>query len=215
MENQLVANLGEKHIKVIGFFGVATSGKSTAAHYAAQWFRDKGHPAQVRSFAGPLKDGLKEMGIEKDTYPILYRQAAQYMGTEICREYDENWWVNQMRNRIDSLPDGSVVLIDDCRFMNEFEYLKEIGATLIFVSPGERVDITTPVYSHDSEKIAVIFENHFRQFGSYKIHIPFLFAHGYDSDLIEADYPLVNTGTMTDMFTKLDTYLTEIEGTLP
>ena len=144
--------------KVIGFFGVARSGKSTAAHYAAEYFRKRDIPAYVRSFAGPLKEGLATMGIHKDTHPDLYRLAAQYMGTEICREYDSNWWVKQTKHRIDNTPKDGVVLIDDCRFPNEFEYLRSIDADLIFMRGGKRIDLSSSIYNHDSETIAMEYE---------------------------------------------------------
>lgn len=194
--------------KVIGFFGVARSGKSTAAHYAAEWFRKHDTPAQVRSFAGPLKNGLAEMGIEKDATPELYRKAAQYMGTEICRDYDPNWWVNQMDRCINNLPDNGVVLIDDCRFENEFEYLRSIDATLIFMRGGDRIDLSSPVYDHSSETIAVEYEVFFR--GRDTGVTPWKPS----CSLAKPDYIILNHVEMPVMFEHLEKVLQEIEVTL-
>lgn len=147
--------------KVIGFYGVAQAGKSTAAHMAAEMLRNKGHKVAIRSFAGPLKEGLAEMGIHKDKTPDLYREAAQYMGTEICRSYDDNWWVNQMKHTVDTMGDDTIILIDDCRFANELDYLKSIDATLVFILAGPRFDEDNLMYLHASETIAVAHEKYF------------------------------------------------------
>lgn len=152
--------------KVIGFFGVAQSGKSTAAHFAAEWFRKRGHQAQVRSFAGPLKDGLAVMGIHKDTNLAMYREAAQLMGTEICRKHDTDWWVEQMRKEITSLPEGSIVFIDDCRFPNERDFLRDDAEAEFFVMKvGNRIDLTDPIYQHASEELGLLWENEVSRWG--------------------------------------------------
>ena len=192
--------------KVIGFFGVARSGKSTAAHYAAEWFRKRDYTAQVRSFAGPLKEGLAEMGIEKDTHPELYRHAAQYMGTEICRDYDPDWWVKQMDRCINNLPEDGVVLIDDCRFQNEFEYLQSIDATLVFMRGGSRIDLRSPIYDHSSETIAVGYEQFFnsRDLGCNA-------WRDLLSDEARPDHIILNHVEMPVMFQHLEEVLQKIE----
>lgn len=150
-----------EHAHVIGFYGVAQAGKSTAAAIAASTLRDAGYKVLIRSFAGPLKEGLVRMGIHKDKDPELYRAAAQYMGTEICREYDPDWWVNQMRREVETRDASTVIIVDDCRFPNELDYLHSIGATMIFIMAGHRADLSLPMYSHPSESVAVAHEGFF------------------------------------------------------
>lgn len=195
---------GQKRTKVIGFYGVAQAGKSTAAQFAAQWFRDRGYNVQLRSFAGPLKDGLKEMGIEKDTHPDLYREAAQFMGTEVCRKYDSDWWINQMSDKVDKASEGTIIIIDDCRFMNEFDYLDSVDADKIFVMAGGRVDLTDPMYQHTSE--AVSYE--------YETVINGILPNSERHFQVKPDHLLSNNIEMPVMLEHLGDILLKIEGKL-
>src|SRR5262245_46043161 len=111
---------------VIGFRGLAGAGKTTIcdhitricasrnAHYSgAAPFISR------RSLAGPLKDGLAMMGITKPECPDLYRRAATYIGTDIVRVHDPDWWVKLFRQRAAlETKDGYTVLVDDIRFPN-------------------------------------------------------------------------------------------------
>jgi len=146
-------------IRFIGFFGIAKAGKTTAAHTLVDELNRQGRMAYTKSFAGPLKEGLKVMGIYKDIHPDMYRTAAQFMGTEICREYAENWWVDQMRHSIEGLPDDAIVVVDDCRFINEFDFIREMGGDMVFVDAGHRVIPAGKIYTHRSERIAMNFLN--------------------------------------------------------
>jgi hypothetical protein len=77
------------------------------------------------SFARPLKEGLKMMGVTVDG-PNKDRHALQFVGTDFFRQRDTNWWVNLMAsNHADMRNVGLVV--DDCRFPNEFEWGRDAG----------------------------------------------------------------------------------------
>lgn len=184
---------------VIGFFGVARAGKSTAAQLSANILQRAGVNAVVRSFASPIRDGLAEMGIVKDTHPHLYRKAAQLIGTELCREEDPNWWIKQMQYRINKLDQDSVVLIDDCRFENEFDFIRSQNGTLVFIAAGDRVNLTEPMYSHSSETIAVAQERYWRA-----IHQGVTII---DTRTVKPDFEIANTGELSSMVSLLNNLL--------
>jgi hypothetical protein len=72
------------------------------------------------SFARPLKEGLKTMGIIVDG-PDKDRDALQQIGADYFRRRDPNWWVKLLsRNNVEMHKTGLV--IDDCRFLNEYDF---------------------------------------------------------------------------------------------
>lgn len=141
----------------IAIYGKATAGKTTLAEALDDHITDQF--VEIARFAGPLKDGLAEMGITKEETPELYRQAAQYIGTEIVRSYDVNWWVNLMAQAIELASvwdDGDdYFIIDDLRFPNELEWCEMNGflTVKIEVSPITQVDrgMTEERMTHPSE----------------------------------------------------------------
>lgn len=65
------------------------------------------------------------------------RSGLQYLGTDVRRSQDENWWVNRsMYKGIEALANGRSVFYTDCRFPNEVEASGRIGCLTV------RLDIT-------------------------------------------------------------------------
>jgi hypothetical protein len=54
---------------------------------------------------------------------------------EFCRYYDKNFWVHKV---IDSLDHKKNYVIDDMRFENEFEIVKEYGASTVRINRYEK-----------------------------------------------------------------------------
>lgn len=117
-------------MKIIAFAGLAQSGKTTAANFIPG--------VKILSFADPVKqialssfnwDGIKD---EKG------RRLLQVIGTECGRAYDNDIWINKMREQIKIYtPLYNVIAIDDCRFDNEPELVKELGGIVIeILRPG-------------------------------------------------------------------------------
>jgi len=117
-------------MKIIAFAGLAQSGKTTAANFIPG--------VKILSFADPVKqialssfnwDGVKD---EKG------RRLLQVIGTECGRAYDNDIWINKMREQIKICePLYNVIAIDDCRFDNEPELVKELGGIVIeILRPG-------------------------------------------------------------------------------
>lgn len=125
---------------LIAFTGLAGSGKSTAAMFLVDTFGFR----RMR-FAGPLKDmmralGLNEREIEGDLKEkpcdLLAgktpRFAMQTIGTEWGRDMiAPDIWIRAFKSAIANVPLASPVVIDDCRFPNEAEAIKEVGGSII------------------------------------------------------------------------------------
>lgn len=114
---------------LIGFAGPAGSGKTTIAKCVHYTLRERAPlynvaGAHYDNFARPIRDGLACFGIHHKEHP-LFRRAAQTIGTDLFRDYDENWWVNQLiarntaRHNTDIFHSATAVVIDDVRFENE------------------------------------------------------------------------------------------------
>lgn len=191
-------------VKIIGFFGLAGAGKSLAAGLAEAECDTLGYMSMIRPFAGPLKEGLAMMGIRKDTHPVLYRQAAQLMGTEICRKESEDWWVDQMRHTISDMPDDGMLVIDDVRFENEFKLLDEYESIKIFVDAGERLDLTQKLYRHPSERVAMNFHSCLREmYDTGEMMMP---------PLVQTDFILDNNSDIPAMSRQLNALLEQFTG---
>ena len=132
--------------RLLGLAGRAGCGKSTIA----QALVDRGLAQRVR-FAGPLKDGLVAMGLSreqvdgalKETPSHLLcgatpRHAMQTLGTEWGRNMiGPDVWVRLTMHRVDDLlASGVNVIIDDVRFDNEAEAIRERDGQLVTLVRG-------------------------------------------------------------------------------
>lgn len=114
--------------RIIGFTGKMYSGKSTAAQILKEWI-----PNGVRlSFASDLKDLAKELGWngEKDKKG---RRLLQLLGTDVCRQcLGEDYWITKFQNKISRpIYADKVIIVDDVRFDNEAQMIKDLGGILI------------------------------------------------------------------------------------
>lgn len=123
---------------IIGFTGLAGSGKSTAADYLV-----KRHGFVRTRFADTLKAMMRVVGLgdaeieghlKESPCALLMgktpRWAMQSLGTEWGRNcIDKDIWVALwQRTACDILDHGGKVVVDDCRFDNEFKMLESMGA---------------------------------------------------------------------------------------
>lgn len=148
---------------VIGLNGYAQSGKDTLAAYLV-----KNHNFKRIAFADRLREALYRLnpavsigkngthvrlktivdGTDWDTAKRFadVRQMLQRIGTEVGREmFGQNFWVEQVRKEVEQY---DRVVITDCRFPNEGEFVREIGGYVVRI---ER-NAVKPVNSHCSEK---------------------------------------------------------------
>lgn len=135
---------------IIAFYGPQRCGKSEATKALPNWKR--------HSFAGPIYEMMSALlGTEARDLPKeraipqlggrTLRYALQTLGTEWGREMiDGDLWLNTLRSR---LVDGQYAIVDDLRFWNEFEMLRDIGATIIRI---DRPGLAASEDTHASER---------------------------------------------------------------
>lgn len=126
---------------IIGITGKKNSGKTTLAHMMS----DFDPSIQILSFAEPLKKMLFDTGI--CTYDEIYvektpfsRKMMQKIGTDIVRKIKPSYWDNIMLKKIERHK-GQPIIIDDLRFMTEYELIKDLKGTIIRITrPQEDKD---------------------------------------------------------------------------
>jgi len=141
---------------LLGICGRKGSGKSTAAQVLldAGWKRVK--------FADPLKNMLRVIGlddrhIEGDLKELpcdllggkTPRWAMQSLGTEWGRNcIFPDFWMSLARREIALvLAQGYSVVVDDVRFDNEADMIRELGGSVLLIKRGPDAPI-----EHESEK---------------------------------------------------------------
>jgi len=158
----------------IAFCGLMRSGKDTSADY----FQQK-HSGIILKFADPLYEMsaacFKIAGIE----PFKHRGMLQYLGTEVFRAIDPNIWVNLLLKKLDN-PSLTNIYCTDMRFANEEEALRGAGFIIVKLeAPQESLtERGAALTTHESERFML----------SYK----------------DADYTIINDGTLEDLHAKLD-----------
>jgi hypothetical protein len=127
---------------LIAFTGKMGAGKSTAA----KALTNRGY-TRIR-FAGPLKSmmaqlGLNEREIDGDLKELpcallggkTPRFAMQTIGTEWGRDtISSSLWVDVFKHTVNKLPDYIPVVVDDCRFPNEAQAIRDLGGHIVKVT---------------------------------------------------------------------------------
>lgn len=141
------------HPFIVGLRGVAGAGKTTLQKLiiTQQQNRNRFDTEQVHiypySMAKPIRDGLACMGITKTYNPELYRTAAQYLGTDLCRQLDYDWWIKMAKMHFLGIT-LDIILIDDIRFDNEAKLCDYI----LYVNPDFPVLDIKDAANHESEQ---------------------------------------------------------------
>ena len=143
--------VGPKH--VIGITGILTAGKSTTAR-AMKFLLEPFWNVHIMSFAYDVKRIAKEFGWNGDK-DDKGRKLLQLIGTEVGREYMPDIWIRYLMMRAQESIDitqkeKNVIIIDDLRFNNEAEWLKEYYASSI-IKVEDAIEGRTGV-DHISEK---------------------------------------------------------------
>ncbi len=136
----------------IAISGRMKSGKTTLAKALDKELY--GH--HITSFARPIREALKALGITKEQHPDLYRAGAQYIGTDLIRAHDPDWWVNYMDRKVRT--DSGIYhgfIIDDMRFENEYDWCKANGFILVRLDISEQMQYNRRAeegtFNHPSE----------------------------------------------------------------
>lgn len=112
----------------IAFIGKAGAGKTTAA----QWCEELG--SKRMSFATGVRDAVELMwGAEHRND----RDKLQKLGTDVARLIDPDVWLNMFLRAYESRGEPNPVVVDDCRFENEYWALKARGFVIIRIEADE------------------------------------------------------------------------------
>jgi hypothetical protein len=187
---------------IIGLVGFIGSGKGTVADLLV-----KDHGYRKFAFADALKDAVATIFmwprglLEGDSnasrtfretvdpwwshklgYEVTPRLILQKFGTEACRHgIADNIWIAALEKRIHGYED---VVISDCRFPNEIDFIRSVGGKIIHVSRGKYPS---------TEELA-------------KMHI----SETAWTDIFP-DYTVFNNGTLAELNKEVSLLLTGIE----
>jgi len=153
--------------------GQAGVGKTTLAHLIAKKSFELGLTPVILSFASSLKKMAVEQGFAKDRHPEKYREFCQNMGAS-KRSEDEDYWVKLFQEEVERIYEQEqtdlkedkkfwerCIIVDDCRYANEIKAGLDRGATMIFMSYGDRESFypDNDWKSHESEEMANLIES--------------------------------------------------------
>jgi len=178
-------------MQIVFIAGQAGLGKTTVAKMIAEKAFGLGLKPVLESFAKPIKDAAADKGFTKEEFPDKYRRFCQRLGA-LKRSQNEDYWVDRMRRRLVEVKQEEdadissgvkywerVVIIDDCRYLNEIKLGTEENAFLMFLSRGRKAVKAGAWRNHESERLAKEIDNNklspFREMFSYILDndIPF------------------------------------------
>ena len=148
--------------------GKARVGKTTLANIIAEYCVNNNLTPRMVPFAYGIKKAAELKGLTKESNPIEYRDFCQTLG-ESMRIQNPDHWVNEWKKRVAEIEKEEqseinnnesykerVVIVDDCRYMNEVAIGRKLGATCIFVRQGKRVleDDSALWRNHESEDLS-------------------------------------------------------------
>ncbi|AZU97694.1 dNMP kinase [Thermus phage YS40_Isch] len=82
----------------------------------------------------------------------LSRTLQQYIGTDLARSFDENYWIKIAEELIkEKLEKGIRVTVTDVRFLNEAESIKKLGGVLVKIVGKGSYDFDDLEAKHQSE----------------------------------------------------------------
>lgn len=136
--------------------GKNTLGELVVDHLRERLFLEKRvksvyNSAKYIAFADPLKKMARESfpkiprkwlygpskfreevipGAFKNGVPLTVRQLLIDLGNDFGRKYQPDLWIRNLEHRVNKLsknPKTQMIVVTDCRFRNEFDFLKESG----------------------------------------------------------------------------------------
>ena len=142
-------------MNIILISGKAQNGKDTTAGILKNQLEERGASVLIAHYADLVKyvcrtffdwDGVK------DEYG---RRILQYVGTDVVRAKDPDFWVRFLSEIICMFSDEwDYVIIPDTRFPNEIEGMKKMASKLIHLRvrrPGYISTLTSEQQAHPSE----------------------------------------------------------------
>ena len=127
-------------------------------------------------------DKVKEMCVEIFDMKYKNRKLIQTFA-EKMKEIDENVWINFVIAKIKENPENKWV-IDDVRFPNEYEKLKENGFKFVYLEIDDKLQLDRlqktygDLYTEHSERLSHISEQHIKNIGNIS---DFKFKSNFDN----------------------------------
>ena len=132
---------------VIGLAGLRGSGKSTVADTLSGLLINESVDVMRASFAARIKELATTLigSSEWDKEDLLYgnsdwdiRQFLMQFGTEFVRDnLGEDFWVDVVAQQV-LKKNPSVVIIDDMRFSNEYNFVRSLGIGILIEREGTK-----------------------------------------------------------------------------
>jgi len=143
-----------KQIK-IAISGKASAGKNTIANLLVEHFGFSEDRCKIVALADPMKNIIKIMFpaaedkclfgasefrsqiispdyLDQDKNALTYRRALVDLG-KFGRQYNTNIWLKCLTENAKNCTDKLLYIAADCRFINEYQHLKEAGFYMIRV----------------------------------------------------------------------------------
>lgn len=141
-------------MKVICISGKAQHGKDTTASLMRSVLESDGHKVLIAHYGDLVKHICRtffEWNGEKDTYG---RSLLQRVGTDVIRKQEPDYWVSFIAGILKFF-DGEwgYVLIPDCRFPNEIDFLKKAGFDVVHVRV-HRENFVSPLTKEQQEHLS-------------------------------------------------------------
>jgi len=148
--------------------GKARARKTTVANIMKIVAEELGMKPVILPFAKAIKEEAEKLGLFKDKTPKEYREFCQKLGEE-KRNENVDYWVEKHKQSIKKMLEQEhkdldnsdkrfkerVIIVDDCRYMNEVAYARSIGAKTIFISHKDRMieELDADWRKHTSEEL--------------------------------------------------------------
>lgn len=115
-------------LKIFCISGKARHGKDTVANIMKEYFENNGKKVLIAHYADLLKYICKTFFNWDGKKDDNGRSLLQYIGTDVIREQQPDYWVNFIYSILKLFKnEWDYVIIPDCRFSNEIEFLKIRG----------------------------------------------------------------------------------------
>lgn len=123
----------------IAICGKSRAGKDLVASKLREMFQARGNTVVTHAFADGIKDIYKQhfYKVHTNSKP---RDAYIAIG-ETFRSIYPNVWVDKLKSRVEESYQWDVQIITDLRRLNEEEYLREAGFTIVYVYASDDIRI--------------------------------------------------------------------------
>lgn len=177
-------------MKVVLISGKAQNGKDTLAGMLKECLEDKSYRVLITHYGDLVKYVCKTFFDWDGNKDEAGRTLLQYVGTDIVREQNPNFWVEFIKSILTMFKhEWDYVLIPDCRFPNEVECFmnSDFNTSLIRINrPNYDSGLTPQQLAHPSET---------------------------SLDNYDYTYFVLNDGTLTDLEAKVQTIMNQLEVT--